>query len=95
MPPTEGVDTPPTVYRGACEKFELVTARKSHQCRYSRDTSWFRVCSGTVAPGEQYVRVTTYPGHDVVEVSKPTTGACCVGCASGYNHMDTLVAGVA
>ncbi len=95
-PEPPSVNTPaPTIYRGACEKFELVTARKSHRCDFSRDTSWFRGCAQTIQPGQKYVRVTTYPGHDVVEVSTPSTGACCLACADGYTHMDTLSRGVA
>lgn len=80
----------PTIYRGASQVFRLVTARKGYRCDYSRDDSWFRFCK-SIAPGEQYVRVTVYPGHDFVETKVPATGACCLACASGYTGMEEVV----
>lgn len=78
-----------TVFRSHALTARLVTARKSHPCDYSRDVSWGRACR-TVRPGEQYVRVTLFPGHDFVEVKQPTTGACCLACAEGYDGLDSL-----
>jgi hypothetical protein len=78
-----------TVYRGAHEVFRLRTSRKYRRCDYSRDTSWFRACSD-IKPGQQYVHVTVYPGHDFVQTDRPQVGACCIACASGYTGMDTL-----
>jgi hypothetical protein len=86
---------PPSIYRGHCETFQLVTARKTHRCDYSRDLSWFRACAMHIKPGNKYVRVTVFPGHDFIDVEVPTSGACCVVCAEGYNFMDDLVHGVA
>lgn len=78
-----------TVYRSHAMTARLVTARKSHGCDYSRDSSWSRACH-TIQPGEQYVRVTVFPGHDYMETPRPTSGACCLPCAEGYIGLDTL-----
>lgn len=82
-----------TVYRGANEVFRLRTSRKNRACDYSRDTSWARACT-PIRPGQQYVHVTVYPGHDVVETNRPQTGACCLACARGYTGMDDLVSAI-
>lgn len=78
------------VYRGAHEVFRLRTARKGRRCDYSRDTSWFRFCK-PIEPGQQYIHVTVYPGHDFVQTDRPATGACCLACAEGYTGMETIV----
>ena len=78
------------VYFGHCETFRLRKSRKDRTCDYSRDTSWFRLCR-TIRPGDDYVHVTAYPGHDYVQTKVPTSGACCVVCAEGYAGMDDLV----
>ena len=70
-------------YRDHALVAKLVTARKPHRCDYSRDSSWFRACRD-IRPGDQYVRITTFPGHDFIEVTTPVTGACCLPCAEGY-----------
>lgn len=77
------------IYRDHAMVAKLVTARKGHGCDFSRDTSWARPCR-PIQPGDQYVRITIFPGHDFREVRVPETGACCLGCASGYSGLDTL-----
>lgn len=86
---TSGAEKEADVYRGVCEVFRLRTSRKHRRCDYSRDTSWYHVCT-PISPGQQYIHVTAYPGHDVVETDRPQSGACCLNCASGYTGMDTL-----
>lgn len=76
-------------YRSHAMTAKLVTARKSHQCEYSRDSSWARACR-TVRPGDQYVRVTVFPGHDFIDTNAPSTGACCLVCAEGYIGLDDV-----
>lgn len=79
-----------TLYRDHAMTARLVTARKSHHCDYSRDVSWGRACRVYVAPGEKYVRVTVFPGHDMYETDVPESGACCLPCAEGYIGLDRL-----
>jgi hypothetical protein len=86
----DSISAQPTVFRGHCEVFRLRTSRWHRRCDYSRDTTWFHPCSG-IAPGQRYIHVTIYPGHDYVSVEKPSTGSCCLGCASGYSGMGELV----
>lgn len=83
-----------TTYRSHAMTARLVTARKGHRCDYSRDVSWGRACR-PIAPGDQYVRVTVFPGHDFIECKAPQSGACCLPCAEGYIGLDTLTKGPA
>jgi len=80
-----------TTYRDHAMTARLVTARKFHPCDYARDVSWGRACH-TIRPGEQYVRVTVFPGHDFRDVPQPESGACCIPCAEGYSGLDELAA---
>ena len=78
------------VYRGVSEVYRVRTAHKTHRCSHRR---WDTVCVGIEA-GDPYVQVTVYPGHDFVETTVPVTSSCCVSCATGWIHMDSLVAGL-
>lgn len=82
--------TKPTVYHGHCEVFRLRISRRHRRCEYSRDTTWFHPCSD-IAPGQQYIHITVYPGHDFIDVKEPSASACCLGCASGYSGMEDLI----
>lgn len=78
-----------TTFRAQGLAAKLVTARKGRPCDYSRDTSWYRACQ-YIRPGQQYVRVTVFPGHDFLEVKHPETGACCIACAEGYPEFEDI-----
>jgi hypothetical protein len=77
-------------YRAHAYVARLVTARKYHRCAFSRDVSWGRACRD-IRSGDQYIRITVFPGHDVIDTDRPVTDPCCLACAHGYDGISSLV----
>lgn len=53
-------------------------ARKKHHCDERRDWDG---CVRTIQPGDVYLEVTLFPGHDTVPVARPTRYAQCAKCS--------------
>lgn len=78
--------------------FRVVRARRPHHCD-DRHPFHPHVCSGTVKPGERYVRAVMFPDHDVYSyvdktgrpLRRPIVSTLCFGCASGYHTTGLLV----
>ena len=65
--------------------------------RRARKTHWCDSCArwSAIQPGEQYLEGAVFPGHDYIDVDRPTRVRECRSCAERYGRGDRFTDGEA